>query len=51
MTSKYFGEGFDFYERQLRRHCPDLSIDLEGMGLDHDLLDDELEEKQKKEKK
>ena len=41
-ASKYFGEGFDFYKRQLRRrHHPDLAINLEDMGLDHDLLSEE----------
>ena len=42
-ASKYFGEGFDFYKRQLRRHHPDLAINLENMGLDHDLLAEEDE--------
>ena len=42
-ASKYFGEGFDFYKRQLRRHHPELAIDLESMGLDHDLLTEERE--------
>ena len=40
-ASKYFGEGFDFCKRQLRRHHPDLAINLEDMGLDHDLLAEE----------
>ncbi|GFS39127.1 hypothetical protein Acr_00g0061240 [Actinidia rufa] len=40
-ATKYFGEGFDFCKRQLHRHHPDLAIDLEGMSLDHDLLDEE----------
>ena len=40
-TSKYFGEGLDFCKHQLRRHHPDLAIDLEGMGCDHDLLAEE----------
>ncbi|PSS08094.1 UBX domain-containing protein [Actinidia chinensis var. chinensis] len=38
-TSKYFSEGFDFCKRQIARHHPDLGLDLEGMGLDHDLLE------------
>ncbi|GFS38416.1 hypothetical protein Acr_00g0057420 [Actinidia rufa] len=40
---KYFSEGFDFWKRQLRRHYPDLAIDLEGMGFDHDILAEEDE--------
>ncbi|GFZ10826.1 hypothetical protein Acr_22g0002240 [Actinidia rufa] len=45
-ASKYFGEGFDFCKWQLHRHHPDLVIDLEGMGLNHDLLEEEeIEEK------
>ncbi|GFZ19674.1 hypothetical protein Acr_28g0003790 [Actinidia rufa] len=49
-ASKYFGEGFDFYKRQLHRHRPNLTIDLEGMGLDHNLLteEDEAGEEEKK---
>ena len=42
-ASKYFGEGFDFCKWQIRRHHPYLSIDLEGMGLYHDLLAEEDE--------
>ncbi|GFZ09195.1 hypothetical protein Acr_20g0010030 [Actinidia rufa] len=41
VVSKYFSERFDFCKRQLRRYHPDLAIDLEGMGLDHDLLAEE----------
>ncbi|GFY92797.1 hypothetical protein Acr_08g0011930 [Actinidia rufa] len=41
---KYFGEGFDFCKRQLAHHCPNLGIDLDNMGLDHDLLTEEEEE-------
>ncbi|GFY85497.1 hypothetical protein Acr_04g0002350 [Actinidia rufa] len=52
-TSKYFCVGFDFCKRQLHRHHLDLAIDVEGMGLNYDLFDDEeekeLEEKQEKE--
>ena len=36
--SKYFGEGFDFYKRQLVVHHPDLGIDLNAMDIDHELL-------------
>ncbi|GFS40236.1 hypothetical protein Acr_00g0067310 [Actinidia rufa] len=45
-ASKYFGEGFDFCKWKVRRHHIDLSIDLEGMGFDHDLFaeEDEAEE-------
>ena len=45
-ASKYFDEGFDFYKRQLRRHHLELAIDLEGMGLDHDLLAEEDEDEE-----
>ena len=45
-ASKYFGERFDFCKRQLRHHHPDLAIDLEGMGLDHDLLAEEDEDEE-----
>ena len=46
VASKYFGEGFDFCKRQLRRHHPDLAINLEDMGLDHDLLAKEDEDEE-----
>ncbi|GFY91216.1 hypothetical protein Acr_07g0014120 [Actinidia rufa] len=36
-TSKYFGEGFDFCKVQLRRHHPDLAIDLEGTVVNQNL--------------
>ncbi|GFZ09650.1 hypothetical protein Acr_21g0002490 [Actinidia rufa] len=49
-TSKYFSERFDFCKWQLHHHHSDLTIDLEGVGLDHDLLEEEEEEKQEKEK-
>ncbi|GFY97525.1 hypothetical protein Acr_12g0000660 [Actinidia rufa] len=39
--SKFFGEGFDFCKQQFRCHHPDLAINLENMGLDLDLLDEE----------
>ena len=45
-ASKYFDEGLDFCKWQLRRHHP--TIDLEGMGLDHDLPEEEDEAKEKK---
>ena len=45
-TSKYFGEVFNLCKRQLRRHHPKLAIDLEGMGLDHDLLTEEDEDEE-----
>ena len=45
-ASKYFGEGFDFCKRKLRRHHAELAIDLEGMGLDHDLIAEEDEDKE-----
>ncbi|GFZ09596.1 hypothetical protein Acr_21g0001950 [Actinidia rufa] len=51
-ASKYFGEGFDFCKVQLRRHHPDLAIDLEGTMVDQDLLaeQDEVAEEKEKEK-
>ncbi|GFY95620.1 hypothetical protein Acr_10g0010050 [Actinidia rufa] len=54
VASKYFGEGFDFCKRQLAHHHPKLGIDLDGMGLDHDLLEeaeDKGEDKEKEENK
>ncbi|GFZ12048.1 hypothetical protein Acr_23g0004330 [Actinidia rufa] len=36
-ASEYFGEGFNFFKWLLRRHHPNLAINLEGMGLDLDL--------------
>ena len=50
-TFKYFGEGFDFYKRQLRRHHPDLGIDLEGMVINQDLIEEEEEAQKKNEEK
>ncbi|GFY97564.1 hypothetical protein Acr_12g0001050 [Actinidia rufa] len=47
-VSKYFGKGFDFYKRQLRRHHPDLDGDPEGMGFDHDILAEEDENEDEK---
>ncbi|GFZ09933.1 hypothetical protein Acr_21g0005320 [Actinidia rufa] len=51
-TSKYFGEGFNFCKVQLRRHHPDLCIDLEGTVVNQDLLteQDEADEENDKEK-
>ncbi|GFY87156.1 hypothetical protein Acr_05g0007950 [Actinidia rufa] len=51
-ASKYFGEGFNFCKVQLRRHHPDLAIDLKGTVVDQDLLAelDEAEEENDKEK-
>ncbi|GFZ17187.1 hypothetical protein Acr_26g0004570 [Actinidia rufa] len=51
-ASKYFGEGFNFCKVQLRRHHPDLAIDLEGTAVDQGLLAelDEAEEENDKEK-
>ncbi|GFY97885.1 hypothetical protein Acr_12g0004260 [Actinidia rufa] len=49
---KYFGEGFDFCKVQLRRHHPDLAIDLEGTVVDQNLLaeQDEAAEEREREK-
>ena len=47
---KYFGEGFDFFKRQIAHHHPNLGIDLQGMGIDADLLEDEEEEEEVGEK-
>ncbi|GFY89241.1 hypothetical protein Acr_06g0011810 [Actinidia rufa] len=49
-ASKYFGEGFNFCKVQLRRHHPDLAIDLEGAVVDQDLLAelDEADEENEK---
>ncbi|GFS41690.1 hypothetical protein Acr_00g0075820 [Actinidia rufa] len=51
-ASKYFGEGFNFCKVQLRRHHPDLAIDLEGTVVDQDLLaeQDEADEESDKER-
>ncbi|GFY99327.1 hypothetical protein Acr_13g0007280 [Actinidia rufa] len=49
-ASKYFGEGFDFCKVQLRRHHPDLAIDLEGTVVDQDLLAEQDEAAEEKEK-
>ncbi|GFS34931.1 hypothetical protein Acr_00g0036810 [Actinidia rufa] len=51
-ASKYLREGFDFCKVQLRRHHPDLAIDLEGTVVDQDLLveQDETAKENEKEK-
>ncbi|GFZ15856.1 hypothetical protein Acr_25g0002650 [Actinidia rufa] len=51
-ASKYFGEGFDFWKVQLRRHHPDLAIDLEGTVVDQNMLteQDEAAEENEREK-
>ena len=42
-TSKFFGECFDFCERQLAHHHPNLDTDLDGMDMDRDFLEREDE--------
>ncbi|GFS39093.1 hypothetical protein Acr_00g0061140 [Actinidia rufa] len=42
--------GFDFYKVQLRRHHPDLAIDLEGTVVDQDLLAEQDEAAEENEK-
>ncbi|GFY93881.1 hypothetical protein Acr_09g0003270 [Actinidia rufa] len=49
-ASKYFGEGFDFCKVQLRRHHPDLAIDLEGTVVDQDLLVEQDEAAEERER-
>ena len=52
VTSKYFGEGFDFCKRQLAHHHANLDIYLDGMDMDRDLLEkEEAEAKEKEENK
>ncbi|GFY91155.1 hypothetical protein Acr_07g0013510 [Actinidia rufa] len=48
--SIYFGEGFNFCNRQLSHYHPNLGIDLDNMGLDLDLLEEEEEEEEEEEK-
>ena len=48
---KYFGEGFDFYKRQLAHYYSNLDIDLDGMDMDQDLLEKEEAEAKEKENK
>ncbi|GFS42832.1 hypothetical protein Acr_00g0081950 [Actinidia rufa] len=50
VASKYFGEGFDFCKVQLRRHHPDLAIDLEGTMVDQDLLAEQDEAAEERER-
>ncbi|GFS36164.1 hypothetical protein Acr_00g0044410 [Actinidia rufa] len=50
-ASKYFGEGFDFCKVQLRRHHPNLAIDLEGTVVDQDLLAEQDEAAEEREKR
>ena len=47
-VGKYFGEGFDFCKRQLAHHHLIFGIDLDDMGIDHDLLEEEEDETGKK---
>ncbi|GFS37317.1 hypothetical protein Acr_00g0051360 [Actinidia rufa] len=49
-ASKYFGERFDFCKVQLRQHHPDLAIDLEGTVVDQDLLAEQDEAAEEREK-
>ncbi|XP_057482144.1 uncharacterized protein LOC130769038 isoform X2 [Actinidia eriantha] len=44
IASRYFGEGFDFCKRQISRFHPDL--DIQSMGIDADLLEEEEEEEE-----
>ncbi|GFS35835.1 hypothetical protein Acr_00g0042450 [Actinidia rufa] len=50
-ASKYFGEGFDCCKRQIAHHYPNLGFDLEIMGIDHDLIEEEEETEKKEEDK
>ena len=47
-ATKYFDKGFYFDKRQLAHHHPNLGIDLDSMGIDHDLLEEEDEEDEDK---
>ena len=49
MASKYFGEGFDFCKRQIACHHPDIGIDLQGMGIDIEMLEEEKTEAKERE--
>ncbi|GFY91349.1 hypothetical protein Acr_07g0015450 [Actinidia rufa] len=49
-ASKYFGKGFNFCKQQLGQHHPALAINLEDMGLDQDLLAEEDEAEEEKQK-
>ncbi|GFZ17082.1 hypothetical protein Acr_26g0003520 [Actinidia rufa] len=46
-ASKYFGKGFDFCKRQISHLHPDL--DIHGMGIDTDLLEEEKEKENEEE--
>ncbi|GFS32018.1 hypothetical protein Acr_00g0020440 [Actinidia rufa] len=45
VTSKYFGEGFNLYKKQIGRLHPDL--DIQDMGIDAELTEEEEEEEEK----
>ncbi|GFZ05306.1 hypothetical protein Acr_17g0008780 [Actinidia rufa] len=47
-ASSYFGDGFDFYKRQLAHQYPDLGVDLEDVEMDHEFLAKEEDEARKK---
>ena len=49
--SKYFSEDFNFCKRQIASHYPDLGIELQGMRIDQDLLEEEEKEEKEKEEK
>ncbi|XP_057464218.1 uncharacterized protein LOC130753999 [Actinidia eriantha] len=44
-ASKYFGESFDLYKKQIGRLQPDL--DIQDMGIDAELAEEEEEEEEK----
>ena len=44
-TSKYFGKGFDFYKRKIS--CLHPNLDIQDMGINVELLEEEKEEEQK----
>ncbi|GFS32483.1 hypothetical protein Acr_00g0022940 [Actinidia rufa] len=46
--SFYFGDGFDFYKRQLAHHYPKLGVDLEDIEMDQDFLAQEEIEAERK---
>ena len=48
LDGKYFGEGFNFCKRQLAHHHPNIDINIDDMGIDHDLLEEEEDEAKKK---
>ncbi|GFY84649.1 hypothetical protein Acr_03g0014230 [Actinidia rufa] len=47
-ASSYFGDGFDFCKRQLAKQYPDLSVDLEDVEMDQELLAKEEAEAEKR---